>query len=83
MLHRDRAHSANCAEDGDSPGAVLGLGHARRCATTGPDGPDSSVWRCSRCSSCQVVDVLAVSQVVPEFPAKPGGASDQLIDEVR
>ena len=27
------------------------LGHARRCATTGPDGPDSSVWRCRRCSS--------------------------------
>ena len=25
FLHRDRAHSANCAEDGDSPGAVLGL----------------------------------------------------------
>ena len=48
-----------------------------------PDGPDSSVWRCTRCSSCQVVDVPAVSQVVPEFPAKPGGASDQLIDEVR
>ena len=24
MLHRDTAHSANCAEDGDSPGAVLG-----------------------------------------------------------
>ena len=45
---------------GDSPGAVLGLGHARRCATTGPNGPDSSVWGCSRCSSCQVVDVPAV-----------------------
>ena len=27
------------------------LGHARRCATTGPDGPDSSVWRCRRYSS--------------------------------
>ena len=26
LLHRDRAHSANCAKDGDSPGAVLGLG---------------------------------------------------------
>ena len=59
-------------------GAVLGLGHARRCATTGPDGPDSSVWRCRRCSSCQVVDVLAVMQDVPEFPAKPGGASDSV-----
>ena len=43
-----------------------------------PDGPDSSVWRCRRCSSCQVVDVPAVSQVVPEFPAKPGGASDSV-----
>ena len=31
----------------DSTGAVLGLVlHARRCATTGPDGPDSSVWKC-------------------------------------
>ena len=28
------------------------LGHARRCATTCPDGPDGSVWRCRRCSSC-------------------------------
>ena len=59
-------------------GAVLGLGHAHRCATTGSDGPDSSVWRCRRCSSCKVVDVPAVSQVVPEFPAKPGGASDSV-----
>ena len=74
VVRRDRAHSANCAEDG----AVLGLGHARRCATTGPDGPDSSDWRCRRSSSCQVVDVLAVMQDVPEFPVKPGGASDSV-----
>ena len=52
LLHRDRAHSANCAEDQRSPGAFLDwLGHARRFASTGLDGPDSSVKGCRRCSS--------------------------------
>ena len=58
------------------------FGHARCCATTGPDGPDSSVWKCRRCSSCGWTRLVAVkgfsahfasffalSPVVPELRA--------------
>ena len=72
LLHRDRAHSANCAEDRMLARCSSWIGTRPSLCN---DGPDSSVWRCRRCSSCQVVDVPAVMQDVPEFPAKLGGAT--------
>ena len=76
LLHRDRAHSANCAEDRSWPGAVPWIGTRPSLCN------DRAGW--SRQFSLEVPQVavparlwtsLRSCRTLPEFPAKPGGAT--------
>ena len=72
---------SQCKLCGDSPGAVLGLGHARRCATTGCRVSQCrKQWKYRKCSTLTGWSMFPLQFIdkVWTFLCPVGGASDSV-----